>query len=124
MNKVILDTNFLVYCAEQKIDYKELIDELINEGHELVVPEQVVSELRTINEKSEKLTDRNAAKLALKLIEHNKVNVLKARGQYADEAVLFLAPGNIVATHDVRLKNKLRNSRRIVITGNKKLVFE
>ena len=124
MIKVILDTNFLVYCAEQKIDYKELIEELINEGHELVVPEQVMGELKEMSEKSEKLSDRTAAKLALKLLEHNKVSVAKAEGKYADEAVISLGKGNIVATHDVALKKRLRNSRRIIITGNKKLAFE
>lgn len=40
--KIILDTNFLVYCAKNKLDYKEEIGNLIKEGFELVVPEQVV----------------------------------------------------------------------------------
>jgi len=42
MIKIILDTNFLVYCAENKIDYKEGIENLVNEGIELVVPFQVI----------------------------------------------------------------------------------
>ena len=123
MIKVILDTNFLVYCAENKIDYKELIEELLNEGHELAVPGQVIDELRKISEEAEKLSDRSAAKLALKLLKHNKVSVAKAKGRYADEAVISLGKGNIVATHDAALKEKLRESRKIVITGNKNLAW-
>ena len=36
--KIILDTNFLIYCAKNKLDYIEKITDLLKEDYELVVP--------------------------------------------------------------------------------------
>jgi rRNA-processing protein FCF1 len=125
MIQIILDTNFLVYCAENKIDYSQEISRLVNESHELVVPSQVVDELNDIYRNTKKFSDRTAAWLALKLLEHNKVKVVQIRAQYADEAILNLVRiGNIVATLDLELRKKLRGTRIIVIQGIKKLAFE
>jgi len=125
MIKVILDTNFLIYCAENKVDYASEINRLMTEGYELVVPKQVVSELKELSQNAKKLGDRTASWLAIKLLEHNKVKIIEARGNYADEAILNLVRiGNIVATLDLELRKKLRGTRVIVIQGNKKLAFE
>ena len=125
MIQVILDTNFLVYCAENKVDYVPGIAEIMNEGYELVVPNQVVSELKGIYAKSKKLSDRSAAWLALKLLEHNKVKVIDARGTYADEAIIGLVRmGSVVATVDLELRKKLKNTRLIVIKGTRKIGWE
>lgn len=125
MRRVILDTNFLVYCAENKIDYRALIEELLNEGHELAVPEQVVEELKEISSKAKKLSDRRAAFLALRLLEHNNVSVVKAEGKYADEAILKLVRiDSIVATLDSELRKKLSKTRIIVVKGDKSLAFD
>jgi rRNA-processing protein FCF1 len=125
MRQVILDTNFLIYCAENKIDYAHEIMLLMNEGHELVVPEQVAKELEEIYKNGEKLSDRSAAFLAMKIIKANGIRTIQARGRYADEAILNLVRmGSIVATLDLGLRKKLRNSRIIVIQGKKKVAFE
>ncbi len=125
MIKVILDTNFLVYCAENKVDYATGIMEIMTEGYELVVPEQVIAELKDLADKAKKLSDRSAAFLALKLLEHNNVKMISANGNIADEAILNLVRmGSIVATLDLELRKKLRNSRVIIIKGMKKVAFE
>jgi rRNA-processing protein FCF1 len=124
IKKVILDTNFLIYCARQKIDYALQIDTLISEAFELVVPEQVINELKKLTEKADKMSDRDAAKLALRLIEHNNVKVIKISGfneNYADRAILSLLEDNYMATLDRGLKKKRNNV--IVIEGTKKLVL-
>lgn len=57
--KIILDTNFLIYCAKNKFDYVEEIGNLINEGFELVVPMQVVNELEKLeNDKLKKVLEK------------------------------------------------------------------
>jgi len=125
MIKIILDTNFLVYCAENKVDYATEIGGIINEGYELVVPQQVIDELRELSEKAKKFSDRTAAFLALKILKANNVIVISARGRYADDAILeMVRMGNIVATLDLELRNKLHNYRKIVIQGVKKIAFE
>ncbi len=128
MLKVILDTNFLVYCAENKVDYKNELEDLLSEGHKIIVLEQTISELNEIRKNAKKLSDRDAADLALKLIEHNQVEIIIGHGNYADEAILNFVKNSrdpvIIATLDFALRKKLKNSRKIVILGKKKLAFE
>jgi rRNA-processing protein FCF1 len=124
MIQVILDTNFLVYCAENKIDYKNEISNLLNESYELVVPKQVIDELNDLYKNSKKMSDRTASWLALKLIEHNHVKIVDVRAGYADEAIIqMLRINSIVATLDLELRKKLRGYRILVIMGIKKLAF-
>lgn len=121
MIKVILDANFLIYCAEKKIDYANQIAELMGEGYELAVPRLVVRELENLKEKAEKYSDRVAASLALQLLKANKVIVFEARGRYADEAIINSSRFNVVATLDEAIRKRV--SRSIVISNDKRLVF-
>jgi rRNA-processing protein FCF1 len=124
--RVILDTNFLVYCAEQKIDYAVDIQNLINEGYELITAPQVVEELKKIYTTSKKFSDRSAAFLALKILETNKVKVITSEGKYADDAIFNLVRvGSVVATLDLELRKRLEGRARvIVVKGQKKLSWE
>lgn len=121
MIKVILDTNFLVYCAKQKIDYAEQISELTKGGAELATTAQVVEELEKLKTSSRKYSDRNAAALALKLLGVNQVEVLKVGGRNADNSIMIAGRGNIIATHDRGLARKI--SAAIVIKGKKTLAL-
>jgi rRNA-processing protein FCF1 len=125
MIKVILDTNFIIYCTENKLDYATEIDNMMNEGYELVVPQQVIEEIEELGRTAKKFSDRTASFLALKILKSNNVKVIQTNAKYADEAIMHLMRiGDIVATLDQELRNKLKNSRVIVIQGVKKLVFE
>lgn len=126
LKKIILDTNFLIYCAENKVDYIAGIDELMTEGYELIVPSQVISELEELSQKSEKFSDRTAAWTALKILKANNIQVASGSGRYADEAILNMVRlGSIVATLDQDLKKEIgKNNRIIVIKGIKKVDFE
>ena len=139
--KIILDTNFLVYCAKNKLDYKEEIEYLIKEGFELVVPEQVIEELKMIskkpkiknsgflklrNPKFKKTTgrDRDAANLALQLLNFNKVKIVKTQGKNVDDAIINLAnedKKNIVCTLDREMRHIL--GRVILINKFKRLML-
>ena len=121
MIKVILDTNFVIYCAEKKIDYAAQILEIINEGYELVVPNQVIAELENLKETCEKYSDRVAANLALQILKFNKVKVVEARGRTADDAIVNISRFNIVATLDDGLKKRV--GRIIVISRDMKLLL-
>lgn len=125
IKKVILDTNFLIYCARQKIDYETQISKLISEAFEFIVPEQVILELEDFKKNAKKGKDREAADLALKLLKHHKVLVVKSPrnfNNYADNAIIGMAKGNYVATMDNGLRDKVDNS--IVIEGTKKLILD
>ncbi len=125
MIKIILDTNFIIYCTENKLDYASEIDAMINEGYELVVPQQVVEEIEELGKTAKKFSDRTAAFLAMKVLRANNVKIVQTNARYADEAIIsMMRIGDIVATLDQELKQKLRKSRVIVIQGVKKLAFE
>lgn len=124
---IILDTNFLIYCAKNKLDYAEEIHNLINEGYELVVPMQVINELNKLkDDKWKKVSgkDKDAANLALKLLIHNKVKVINADGKNVDSAIVNLAnsdPKNIVCTLDRGMRHSL--PRVILVNKFKKLML-
>jgi len=127
MIKVILDTNFLIYCARNKLDYIEEIDELLSEGHEIVVPLQVVSELEKLrDDKLKKVSgaDKQAAGLALQILDANMIKKINIPGSTVDNALIKLAgenKKNIVATLDRGMRIEL--PRVILINRFKKLIL-
>jgi len=125
--KIILDTNFLIYCAKNKLDYVTQISNLIKEGFELVVPVQVVNELEKLkNDKLKKVSgkDKLAIDLALQLLDFNKVEKVKIKGKTVDEGIIILAnedKKNIVCTLDREMREIL--GRVILINRGKKLML-
>ncbi|MEK6873169.1 MAG: PIN domain-containing protein [Nanoarchaeota archaeon] len=122
--KIILDTNFLIYCAKEKLDYNEEIQNLINERYELVVPEQVVEELKRLAKKTKKWSDKEASNLALQLLGKNKIKIIDVNGKKVDDVIINLAkenPKNIVCTLDREMRKEL--PRVILLNRNKKLIL-
>jgi rRNA-processing protein FCF1 len=118
--KIILDTNFLVYAAKQKIDYTSEL------SGKLVVLSSVVGELKKLKENARKKEDKDSAGLALQILNKNikskKIKVIKTK-ENADKAIRKLAKKeDIVATLDRGLKKKLKGKARILsIRQRKKL---
>jgi len=125
--KIILDTNFLIYCAKNKLDYVEELSNLLNEDFELVVPLQVVRELELIKEDKKKKVsgkDKQASNLALQLLDTNKVKKIKVKGKTVDEGIINLSKENkknIVCTLDREMRRIL--GRVILINRGKKLML-
>jgi len=125
--KVILDTNFLIYCAKEKLDYVEAISDLLREGHELVVPQQVINELTGLkDDKLKKVSgkDKRACDLALQLLGVNKIKIINPEGKNTDEAIVNLDKEdskNITATLDREMRGIL--GRVILVSRGKKLIL-
>ena len=125
--KIILDTNFLIYCAKNKLDYVEEIGDLINAGFELIVPMQVIEELKSLrNDKWKKVSgkDKMAIDLALQLLDANKVKKVKVSGGSVDEGIVNLAnedKKNIVCTLDREMRHTL--GRVILVNRFKRLML-
>jgi len=125
--KIILDTNFLIYCAKEKMDYEEEIGNLINEKYNLVVPEQVVNELKKLrDDKLKKVSgkDKDAANLALQILAVKNIDIINISGKSVDEAIINLANSdtkNIVCTLDREMRNIL--GRVILISRGKRLIL-
>jgi len=125
MIKVILDTNFLIYCAKNNLDYVKEIRDLLNENYELVVPKQVITELKKLKEKAKKGKDKEASDLALQLLDNNKVKKVQVQGKTVDDGIINLAfknKKNIVCTLDREMRRILgrvilvRRGKRLMIT--------
>ena len=122
--EVILDTNFLIYCAKEKLDYVEELRDLINESYELVVPGQVIEELERLKIKAKKGKDKDASDLALKILKNNKIKKINPVGKSVDDAIVNLAKKdkkNIVCTLDREMRWNL--GRVILISRGKKLIL-
>ena len=113
MKIIILDTNFLIYCAKYKIDFFSEIDRLCNFPYKIAVLDKTIEEL-------EKLKPQKFA-LIKKYIE--RLIILKSKENYVDKALISLSKeGFIIATQDLELKKKLQ-SQVMVIRQKKYLSF-
>jgi rRNA-processing protein FCF1 len=121
MIKVILDTNFLIYCAKQKLDYVDEISKIMKYGFELITISLVAEELEELGKKEKKLSDREAAKLALKLLKAGNVKIISVSGDNADDEIIKLSKGNIIATLDREIRENVEKS--IIIREGKTLEF-
>ena len=122
--KILLDTNFLIYCAKEKLDYKEEIDNLMNEKYEVLVPEQVLRELNYLKTKAVKGKDKSAASLALQLLKAYKIRSIKLLEKNTDQALLNYIrknPKSIIATLDRNMRYIL--GKAIVISRGRKLML-
>ena len=121
MKQVLLDTNFIVACARQKIDF---FRELPLMGLEILVPRQVYNELELLSKSKDGAYVREDADLALKLLNRNRFTTIKLRrNNNVDRGIIEFAnenPDVIIATLDKELKEQIKN-RKLVIKGTKKL---
>ena len=91
MKQAIIDTNFIITCIKQKIDFFE---ELGLAGIQIVIPDQVISELK-----------KNKSSLALKLLKKEKLFFKKinlGKG-HVDKRIIDYAKENpevLIATLD------------------------
>ena len=118
--EVVLDTNFILTCLKEKIDFF-----LAEEFGEIAIPIQVLEELDSLHDKGE-LKERELAELASDIIEKKKgkFKVIDLKKKFVDSGIIKYAEGKkvIVATLDAELKNKLKGKAKILtIRARKKL---
>jgi rRNA-processing protein FCF1 len=124
---IALDTNFLVYCMKQRIDFLHETDRLCSSRYSIIVPEQIVAELKKLsNTKNRK--DKGAAVLALQLIKkyenEGKIGIKRVKAENADSALLnFDKEGNAIATLDAALKKRVKRASILTIRQLKHLEF-
>ena len=114
MNKVLLDTNFIMNCIQCKIDFFEQLEDA---GFEILIPEAVIGELRKVMNSKKKLKFRQDAELGLKIVGANKFTKIEMGARYADKAIvryLKTHPDVILATMDKALKKRVTNSIMVV----------
>ena len=120
MKKAIFDTSLLLTAVKEKID---VFDEMTRLGISVVIPEQVLNELKSIAESSPEKNLRENSSLALKILNKSHFEKIKIPGKIVDNAIINFAKENpdfIVATLDRDIKKKVKNSK-LVIRQKKKL---
>ena len=120
--KILLDTNFILSCVKQKIDFFSLAEEMFDEKLEWVVPKEVLEELKDLTErKKEKVADKQAADLSLQILERAGSERIELRNKNVDKGIIdYLKkhPDFVLATLDKKLK--LYAGVRILTIRNKK----
>jgi uncharacterized protein len=114
MKQVLLDTNFIISCARQKIDF---FHEIPLMGLEILIPRQVFDEIEKLSKSRNSATLREESDLALKIMNRNKFTIIKLRRNDVDRAIIEFANDNkdiIIATLDKELQNKIKNQKMII----------
>jgi len=106
MKRSILDTNFILSCVKQKIDFFEDIKMM---GIQILIPKQVINELKNLkNQNSE---------LSLKILEKNRFKKIDLGKGDVDRSIIKFAKKNpriIVATLDREIKKKVKNLKLLI----------
>ena len=117
---VLIDTNFILTCVKQKIDFFEWFK--LN-GISIIIPKEIMNELKMLSERGNNLLVLEA-KSALKLLSKNKFKQIDLEGgDSADKVIVNYVkqhPDVIVATLDREMKGKFKN-KKITIRGGKRL---
>lgn len=120
MEHAILDTSFILTAVRNRID---LIEELQFMGLKIVIPKQVIEEIKKVAKSEKRLHFREDAELALKLLSvypYQEVDIGKG---HVDNQIIEYAKKNkhvFVGTIDEGLGSKLTN-RKIIIRNKKQL---
>ena len=121
--KILLDTNFILTCVKQKIDFADVANELFDEPIEWIVPQEVLNELGNLKDKKNiKIKDKNAAKLSFEILQSINPEIIKLRGNNPNvdiKIVNYISGKQItLATLDKDLKDRVTN--KILTIRNKK----
>jgi uncharacterized protein len=108
MKQILLDTNFILTCMKNKIDFFDYLD---LEGYSIIIPEQIINELEKLKQES-----------ALRLLEKNKFKKISLTGKIVDNSIINYARENpeiIIATLDREIKTKIKNRKMTIRNRNK-----
>jgi len=117
--EIILDTNFLLVPFQFKINILKELDYLVEVSHKYVISSKTIEELKKIGESRGK--NGIAARLALKIVESNPIEIIKNNMKVDDWIVEYAKERNaIVCTNDAPLRRRLKASGIKVATMKSK----
>ena len=125
--KILLDTNFIITCAMQKVDFDAIMNGQTSEEVKWIVPEEVLQELRGLRFGGKiKIKERNAATIGIEIVTQLGTEVVKLSSTANDvdtKIVNYLRGKDIVlATLDKNLKSRVKN-KILTIRNNKNLII-
>ena len=122
MEKIILDTNFLLAISQFKIDIFEEISRIAHFSYKLYVFDKTIGELNKLkNIQKTKLP----ANIALAMIKNKNIDIIKTNTAGSVDDILKKQPENVViATQDQALKKSLKNHTIIGIRQKRYLILK
>ena len=124
--KILIDTNFIITCVKQKIDFDTIMNGYTDEEVRWAIPEEVLTELRGLKFGGKiKIEERNAVTIAIEIIEKLNPEVVKLSDKNTDvdtKIVNYLKDKEnlILATLDKQLQSRVKN-KILTIRGKKQL---
>ena len=123
MQKIILDTNFLLIPYQFHVDIFSEIDRIILEKYRLYIVDKTIDELKKIiKDKEQKGKHKLAATLALQLIKAKDVKIIKTKQDKSVDDIIANLEGYTIATQDIGLKKRLK-CRIITLRAKKTLIL-
>lgn len=115
--KVLLDTNFILYCLKKKIDIEEELKR-INEDSllEIIILSPIIKELEEFcSKKNKKLSDKEKTKIFLNMLKEKAIDakIIDAKQKNPDEALKIFCsknPSVLLATFDRKLRKSVKNN--------------
>jgi len=119
--EILLDTNFIITCAKEKIDFEKIANEIISANLDWIVPQQVLNELGNLKDnKANKKQDREAAQLSFELLQSIKPKIVDlGRNPNVDIGIVnyILDKEITLATLDKGLKDRLKDKKILTISN-------
>ncbi|MDO8460538.1 MAG: PIN domain-containing protein [Nanoarchaeota archaeon] len=120
--EVLIDTNFVISCILKRIEF---LEELAGMGFKVVVPREVILELKDLKTTTRSSgEDKTAISVALEILESKKVKKKQLGGTNVDEALIKKGKEGIyIATLDKGILRQIPN-RIIIDAARKKLIID
>jgi rRNA-processing protein FCF1 len=113
----ILDTNFMIYCLKNKIDF---FDQLEERGFKIIIPKEVLEEMKDLKKDASRV-DRTAVEVLEDLFSKRKFKKISLGGRSVDAGLIEMGKrGNYIASMDAAVRRSVPN--RIIINTNSKSV--
>lgn len=122
---ILLDTNFILTCTKQNIDFDSLANNITDEEIKWIVPQEVLNELGNLKDGPHtKKSDKDFAKLSFEILQTINPLIVELKGNNPNidiKIVNYILDKPIVlATLDKGLKNRVKN-RILTIRGKNNL---
>jgi rRNA-processing protein FCF1 len=119
--EIVLDTNFILTCVKQKIDFADVAGQVVGEAVKWIVPQQVLNELGQLKDREGMSgADKRAAELAFEILKGLDASVVDlGRNPNVDIGIVnyVLGTDKAVATLDKGLKERLEGNKILTIRG-------
>jgi len=123
MKRIIIDTNAWMTIADFKIDLFSELEKCCDFSYEICVLQGTIDELRKIISE-QRARYRQAALLAICIIEVKKVQIIPETGNVDDLLVQHSKEGDLILTQDAALKKRLKRPYLTIRQKKKILVIE